>query len=46
MDYMKLFLYLSVVGSVMYVMIGIRLDYFYLVGVISRYMSKLLRSYW
>jgi ATP-binding cassette subfamily B (MDR/TAP) protein 1 len=46
MDYMKSLPYSSAVGSVMYAMIGTRPDYPYPVGVISRYMSKPLRSHW
>lgn len=30
----------------MYLMIGIRFDFVYLLCVVSRYMSKLLKEYW
>ena len=38
--------YSSVVGSMMYAMIGTRPDLAYAVGVISRFMSKLGRKHW
>lgn len=43
---MKSVPYASAVGSIMYAMIGTRVDLAYPVGVISRYMSKPLKEHW
>lgn len=43
---MKTVPYASAVGSIMYAMIGTRVDLAYPVGVISRFMSKPLKEHW
>ena len=43
---MKTIPYASVVGSLMYVMLGTRLDICYLVGIVSWYQSNPGREHW
>lgn len=43
---MRYIIYASVVRSLIYVMIGSRLDLLYIVGVVSRFMFKLWIDYW
>ena len=45
-EYMSKIPYQSAVGSVMYAMVGTRLDLAYAVGLISRFMSKPLKEHW
>jgi hypothetical protein len=45
-EYMPHFLYVSVVGSLMYVMVCTRSKIAHVVGVLSRYMSKLRKEHW
>lgn len=45
-DAMDIVFYVSVVGSLMYVMVGLRLDLGYVIGVVSRFMVNFGRSYW
>ena len=45
-DYMEKISYQSAVGSIMYAMVGTRLDLAYSVGLISRLMTKPLKEHW
>ena len=45
-DYMEKNPYQSAVGSIMCAMVGTRLDLAYLVGLISRFMTKPLKEHW
>ena len=43
---MKLIIYASAVGSLMYAMVCIRLDIAHTIGLVSRFMSNLGKQHW